>query len=272
MNYFAFGIIPDTCQWNRMLWERVWTRKKIWLNFSLCLSSLVDHDPFLEGAFSQTWWFVDSYYIAPCRCTVAGLSSSSRALRLALLQFSCIYFFLICWHNKPCPHIVFLHPSAWKGTDKVLMVMLRWNSTSPLGEYSNTLSRFILLRRWWNRAVYAPLAVARNYQPYSQGPLSSSFEKVPRLQLVTCQCVQIITALWVGPRLVKSKVQLYPGERKLPFYYIVHSCSHVLKSRLQICACLGCLRSCYFESKTSIVFRADKNWYRGLTYLFWSLF
>ena len=93
MNYFAFGIIPDTYQWNRMLWERVWTRKKIWLNFSLCLSSLVDHDPFLEGAFSQTWWFVDSYYIAPCRCTVAGLSSSSRALRLALLQFSCIYFF-----------------------------------------------------------------------------------------------------------------------------------------------------------------------------------
>ena len=33
----------------------------------------------------------------------------------------------------------------------------------------------------------------------------------------------------MGPRLVKSKVQLYPGERKLPFYYIVHSCSHVLK-------------------------------------------
>ena len=77
--------------------------------------------------------------------------------------------------------------------------------------------------------MYAPLAVGRNYQPYSQGPLSSAFEKVPRLQLVTCQYVQIITALWVGPRLVKSKVQLYPGEGKLPFYYIVHSCSHVLK-------------------------------------------
>ena len=78
--------------------------------------------------------------------------------------------------------------------------------------------------------MYAPLApVGLNYQPYSQGPLSSSFEKVPRLRLVTCQGVQIITALWVGPRLVKSKIQLYPGQGKTPIFYTVYSGPHVLK-------------------------------------------
>ena len=33
----------------------------------------------------------------------------------------------------------------------------------------------------------------------------------------------------MGPGLLKSKIQLYPGERKSPFFYIVHSGSHVLK-------------------------------------------
>ena len=96
----------------------------------------------------------------------AGPSSSSRARRLALLQFWLIDFFNLLT-QETLLHIVFLHPIVWKGTDKVLMVMLR-----------NTLSRFILLRPWWNRAVWAPLAPVRlYYQPHSQGPLSSSFEK-----------------------------------------------------------------------------------------------
>ena len=47
-------IISDIDQLNRRLWERVWTRKKIWRNFLLCLSLLVEHDPFLEGVFSHT--------------------------------------------------------------------------------------------------------------------------------------------------------------------------------------------------------------------------
>lgn len=115
MNYFAFGIIPDTDQWNRRLWERVWTRKKIWRNFSLCLSSLVDHDPFLKEAFSQTWWFADSYYIAPCGCTVAMLIAQGLPLVHGLDAWLCCSFhlfiyFLICWHNEPCSTLSFSTP------------------------------------------------------------------------------------------------------------------------------------------------------------------
>ena len=122
-----------------------------------------------------------------------------------------LFFFFNLLTQQTLLHIVFLHHSVWKGTDKVLNGNATVEKHFTLGEYSNTLSRFILLRPWWNRAVWAPLATVQlYYQPHSQGPLSSSFEKVPRLQLVTCQCVQIITAQWVGPRLVKSKIQLYP--------------------------------------------------------------
>jgi len=130
-------IIPDTDQWNRKLWERVCTRNKIWWNFSLCLSSLLEHDPFLEGAFSQTWWFVDSYYIAPCGCTVAMLIAQGLPIVHGLDAWLCCSFRLFISFNllaqQTLLHIVFLHPSAWKGTDKVLMVMRPCNSTSPLG-------------------------------------------------------------------------------------------------------------------------------------------
>ena len=53
----------------------------------------------------------------------AGPSSSSRAGRLALLCAVLIDCFNLLT-QETLLHIVFLHPSVWKGTDKVLMVML----------------------------------------------------------------------------------------------------------------------------------------------------